>query len=83
MQKDIDAQTLITQSFGQQASKLVGDYATKKMDEVTTLKAQAIIARKNGNEAETDQLDTQAKQLTDQWGNNGSYRIALHTALVA
>ena len=81
VQQDIDAQTLITQSFGQQASKLVGDYASGKMSEANTLQAQAIVARRNGHETEADQLDTQAEQITDQWGDNGTARIALHTAI--
>jgi filamentous hemagglutinin len=81
VQQEIDAQTQITQSFGQQASKLVGDYAAAKVGEANTLKAQAIVARTNGHEAEADQFDLQAKQILNQWGDNGRARIALHTAI--
>ena len=81
VQKEVDAQTQITQTFGQQASKLVGDYAADKMKEVNSLRAQAINARSVGNETEADQLDAQAKQLDSQWGDNGTYRIGLHTVI--
>jgi hypothetical protein len=81
VQKEVDAQTQITQTFGQQASKLVGDYAADKMKEVNSLRAQAINARSVGNEAEADQLEAQAKQLDGQWGDNGTYRIGLHTVI--
>jgi filamentous hemagglutinin len=71
VQQDIDAQTQITQSFGQQASKLVGDYAG---DQAQKLKMQA--------DAEKDP-DKRAALLTEaaHWGEGGAYRVALHAAV--
>jgi len=71
VQKDIDAQTLITQTFGQQASKTIGDFANAQ---VKSLKAQAT--------QETD--GTKRKALEDEaayWDEGGAYRVALHTAM--
>ena len=41
VQKDINAQVHITQSFGREASKAVGDYAKTKLDEATAKGDQA------------------------------------------
>ncbi len=81
VQKEVDAQAQITQTFGQQASKLVGDYAAEKMKEANVIQNKAIKARVEGNDAEADSLDAQAKQISDQWGDNGTYRIGLHTVI--
>jgi hypothetical protein len=34
VQKDIDAQVLITQTFGSEASKAVGNFAASRIDEI-------------------------------------------------
>lgn len=67
VQKEIDAQVRITQMFGQLASKAVGDYADSKLKEAEKLRAQ-------GREQE-------AKEIENQWGANGSLRLAAHTAI--
>ena len=67
VQKEIDAQTKITQMFGQLASKAVGDYAETKLKEAQTLRAQG---RKQ-----------EAKDLESQWGANGTLRLAAHTVI--
>lgn len=67
MQKEIEAQTKITQLFGQQASKAVGDYAQTKMDEAKALRAQ-------GKEDEANAVESQ-------WGPNGTLRLAAHTLI--
>ena len=81
VQQDIDAQTLITQTFGQQASSAVGKYAEKKMETATALTEQANQARANGQNDLADQLSAQASQINSEWGENGSYRIGLHTVI--
>jgi len=71
VQKDVTAQVLITQTFGAQASKVVGDYAGKQS---TTLKLQA------GQTTDLDQkqalLDEAAK-----WDEGGTYRVLAHTVI--
>lgn len=67
VQKEIDAQTKITQMFGQLASKAVGDYAETKLKEAQTLRAQ-------GREQEANDLESQ-------WGANGTLRLAAHTVV--
>lgn len=80
VQKEIDAQVAITQQFGQQASKAVGDYADSKMREANSLRDQA------GKEPDPEKraallIDTQA--IDDQWGANGTLRLAAHTVVGA
>jgi len=67
VQKEIDAQVRITQVFGQLASKAVGDYADSKLKEAQKLREQ-------GREQE-------ATDLENQWGANGSLRLAAHTVI--
>jgi filamentous hemagglutinin len=81
VQQDIDAQTRITQTFGQQASSAVGKYAEKKMETAIALTEQANQARANGQNDLADQLSAQASQINSEWGENGSYRIGLHTVI--
>ncbi len=67
VQKEIDAQVKITQTFGQQASQAVGDYAKSQLEEATKLRAQ-------GKEDE-------ARAIEAQWGENGTLRLAAHTVI--
>jgi len=71
VQKEIDAQTKITQTFGQLAPKAAADYAANQS---ATLKEQA--------KAEIDP-DKKAALVDEarQWEDGGAYRIALHTAI--
>jgi filamentous hemagglutinin len=80
VQKEIDAQTQITQTFSTYAAKGVGDYAQSQLNQANNLKVEA---DQLGNSPEDQQralqLRAEAKQIEDQWGEGGSYRIALHT----
>ncbi|MDQ5918544.1 MAG: filamentous hemagglutinin, partial [Pseudomonadota bacterium] len=67
VQKEIEAQVKITQTFGQLASKAVGDYAQTKLKEARALRDQ-------GREQE-------AKDIESQWGANGTLRLAAHTLI--
>ncbi len=67
VQKEIEAQTKITQMFGQLASKAVGDFAQTKLKEAQALRDQ-------GREQE-------AKDIESQWGANGTLRLAAHTLI--
>ncbi|WP_236707699.1 hemagglutinin repeat-containing protein, partial [Sterolibacterium denitrificans] len=67
VQKEIDAQVQITQVFGQQASKAVGDYAEQQL-------RQANILRAEGKEDEANTIEAQ-------WGKNGTLRLAAHTLI--
>jgi filamentous hemagglutinin len=76
VQKDIAAQVQITQAFGQQASKAVGDYADTKMKEAVTLREQA--KDPSLSEAQQADLNAQAQAIEDQWGSEGTLRLAAH-----
>ncbi len=67
VQKEIDAQVKITQAFGQQASKAVGDYAQSKMKEAENLRALG--------------KADEANAIEDQWGKNGTLRLLAHTVI--
>ncbi|MBL0419251.1 hemagglutinin repeat-containing protein [Ramlibacter sp. AW1] len=73
VQKDIDAQRIITQVAGQQGAKAIGTYATAQEDK---LRAQAA--------AETDpQRKQELEQQASEWAEGGSRRVALHATLGA
>ena len=76
VQKDIDAQVRITQTFGQQASKAIGDYAAGKTREAAALRDQA---DKERDPERIRQLKAQAQALEDQWGDHGTLRLTAHT----
>ncbi len=69
VQREIDAQVAITAEFGKQASKAIGDYAAEQMKTIGALRAQ-------GKNAEADAIEAL-------WGDNGSLRLAAHTAVGA
>lgn len=78
VQREIDAQTRITQAFGRDASKAVGDYAEARLREAIYLRAKA---DQTSNEATRDALLKQADELTGNWGANGVLRLAAHTLI--
>lgn len=78
VQKEIEAQVKITEMFGREASKAIGDHAAVQMKQADSLRAQA--------NAETDpdkraQLNAQADQLEAAWGDNGTLRLLAHTVV--
>ena len=78
VQREINARTQITQYFGQQASKAVGDYAQTKLNEAFALRDQA---ENETNEERKNALRAEAKGLEDNWGSKGVLRLALHTVI--
>ena len=78
VQRDIDAQVAITAEFGKQASKAVGDYAQTQMNKALSLQAQAA---QTSDPAQRDALLQQATDLQNQWGDNGTMRLTLHTVI--
>ena len=76
--QDVQAQVQITQQFGSQASKAVGDYAQTQMNKALSLQAQAA---QTSDPAQRDALLQQATDMQNQWGDNGSLRLALHTVI--
>lgn len=78
VQQDIDAQVLIARTFGAQASKAVGDYAKTQIDAARQLKADAA---KESDPNRKTQLEQQAQQLENDWGDNGTQRILAHTVI--
>ncbi|MDQ5946722.1 MAG: filamentous hemagglutinin, partial [Pseudomonadota bacterium] len=78
VQKEIDAQTKITQQFGQLASKAVGDYAQAKTNEAKALRE---LAKNEPDESRASQLKAQAAEIDSQWGETGTLRLAAHTVI--
>ena len=76
VQDSIDAQIQITQMFGQQASKAIGDYAKERTDEAKVLREQA---KQESNDERVKELTRRAQELEDQWGDHGTMRLAAHT----
>ena len=67
VQADINAQVQITQAFGQQASKAVGDYAQAQMQKTQALRAAS--------------QEQEALAIEALWGESGSLRLAAHTVI--
>jgi filamentous hemagglutinin len=94
VQKEVDAQTQITQAFGQVAPKAIADYADSQTKDYTSAKlqkqaAEAALANTSDpqNRAQIEQAIAQADQTMadnqsqyDLWKEGGAYRVALHTA---
>ncbi|WP_370678465.1 hemagglutinin repeat-containing protein [Comamonas sp. GB3 AK4-5] len=78
VQKDIDAQVAITAEFGKQASKAIGDYAQIQTQEAKRLLEQA---KGESDPQRRAELEAQAKQLNDAWGDNGTLRLLAHTVV--
>lgn len=78
VQKEIEAQTKITQMFGQLASKAVGDFAQTKMNEASALRAQA---EREADASRANALKAEAAEIESQWGANGTLRLAAHTLI--
>ena len=74
----VNGQIAITAEFGKQASKAVGDYAQTQMNKALSLQAQAA---QTSDPAQRDALLQQATDLQNQWGDNGSLRLTLHTVI--
>ena len=72
----VNGQIAITAEFGKQASKAVGDYAQTQMNKALSLQAQAA---QTSDPAQRDALLQQATDLQNQWGDNGTMRLTLHT----
>ncbi|WP_434985195.1 hemagglutinin repeat-containing protein [Vreelandella zhaodongensis] len=83
VRKDVEAQTTITQEFGSRASQLVGDIAQAKVEEAQLKRLQADAAQAAGDNERANQLNAQADQLFADWGDNGTQRLAAHTAIGA
>ena len=74
----VNGQIAITAEFGKQASKAVGDYAQTQMNKALSLQAQAA---QTSDPAQRDALLQQATDLQNQWGDNGTMRLTLHTVI--
>ncbi|WP_426802461.1 hemagglutinin repeat-containing protein [Xanthomonas campestris] len=78
LQQQVSAGAEITATFGQQASKEIGDYAEKKTKEASLLRLQAETTTDPDQRAA---LLGQAEQLEGQWGANGTLRVLAHAAI--
>jgi filamentous hemagglutinin len=76
VQNEIDAQTQITQTFGQQAAQAVGNYAASQIKHADQHIKQA---QQQSDPARRAEHLQQAQQILDQWGDTGVYRLAAHT----
>jgi filamentous hemagglutinin len=89
VQADINAQVQITQAFGQQASKAVGDYAQEQMQITQAFGQQA--SKAVGDYAQEQMQKAQALRAAGQeqealaiealWSDTGSLRLAAHTVI--
>ncbi len=73
VQKEINAQTQITQLFGQQAPKAAAEFANNKEIQ---LRQEALKAEQQGQTERAQAL----KQEAERWADGGAYRIGLHAA---
>ena len=80
VQKDIQAQTRITQTFGQLASQAVGDHAATRLGEANALRNQAEQVKDTHPDLAA-RLAAQAETLAGQWGESGTLRLAAHTLI--
>ncbi|WP_425526504.1 hemagglutinin repeat-containing protein [Xanthomonas oryzae] len=78
LQQQVSAGAEITATFGQQASKAIGDYADTKTKEASLLRLQAETTTDPEQRAA---LLGQAEKLEGQWGANGTLRVLAHTAI--
>ncbi|WP_165774376.1 hemagglutinin repeat-containing protein [Herbaspirillum robiniae] len=76
LRQDVEAQAKITQAFGQQAAKAIGDYAETKKKEFQEAAKKAAL---DGDQASADNLTAEAAK----WADGGVYRVAAHTAIGA
>jgi filamentous hemagglutinin len=72
--QNVQAQVAITQAFGQQASKAVGDYAEIQLRDLRKQLGEALRA---GDASQAVELKTQI----DSWAEDGSNRLALHAVV--
>jgi hypothetical protein len=76
VQREINAQVLITQAFTRDAGKAVGDFAQGKLNDAKALRNQAA-AQPDPESAAA--LRAQAQDLEDTWGDGKFGRVLLHT----
>jgi filamentous hemagglutinin len=77
VQSESGAQTQITQAFGSQASKAIGDYATAQEAKATALRLQAKASQTTDPE-QYQSLMAQADQIDSKWGDQGTLRLGAH-----
>ncbi|MET3432445.1 filamentous hemagglutinin [Herbaspirillum seropedicae] len=70
LQADVEARAQITEMFGKNAAKEIGNYATRQVDE---LDAKIMLAKTGAEKAAL--LDER-----ERWSEGGAYRTALHAA---
>ena len=78
LREDVEAQAKITQAFGQQASKLIGDYAEEQTKKAAALRTQADAAT---DPAAAKELNDQAAAIERNWGPDGTARVLAHTVV--
>lgn len=69
VQNEIDAQTAITQTFGQQAAQAIGTFAQSKQSELI----------KQAEKADTPDQKQALLEEAEKWGEGGRYRVVMHT----
>ncbi|HEY6018972.1 MAG TPA: hemagglutinin repeat-containing protein [Candidatus Paceibacterota bacterium] len=76
--EEINAQVQITQSFSQQATKAIGDYAQHKLEEAKQKFAKANDPNNGLSNDQRAQLLADAQSLNASWGETGASRLGLH-----
>ncbi|CAM8657583.1 Filamentous haemagglutinin, N-terminal [Oxalobacteraceae bacterium] len=78
VEREVGANALIMQLFGQQASKAIGDYASSQLSQAADLRAQS---GKTDDSEVRDKLIRQAEQLESRWGDSGTARVLAHALI--
>ncbi|MES2415605.1 MAG: hemagglutinin repeat-containing protein [Pseudomonadota bacterium] len=77
VQREIGAQMAITAAFGQQASRAIGDYGAEQM----LNRNKKLTEAKDATGERRAQLEQEAKELNDNWGEYGTLRLLAHTLI--
>jgi filamentous hemagglutinin len=77
LQRDVNAQVLITSEFGKAAAKEIGDYAKTQMNRVEALRETAKLEKDEGRK---QALLAEAQEIEGNWKEGGTLRVAAHAA---
>ncbi|MGB1239129.1 MAG: hemagglutinin repeat-containing protein, partial [Pseudomonadales bacterium] len=75
----VEDELAVQQILSQEVPKAIGDYAQKQMDKIDDLLDLAEKADAEQNSARANQLRAEISQIEANWGEQGEYRVLLHT----
>jgi hypothetical protein len=83
IKQDIDAQVQITKAFTNSGAQAIGKYNADKIIEADKKEEEAKKAEKAGDKQKAEQLNKEAKEIRETWGEGKPGSLALHTLLGA